>query len=279
MKNYGEIVFHHENELQQEITDDLTVYNCGYYSASNAAFRHKKHEKHAMLLYLHTGRATIRIENNKRIEITAGSVIIFRANSLVDVFYHDDNVNERYYIFFNGNNINELVNTLSLEYLTVYKTEVFDIFINTTKQLIKNFEKYGYENYLYKKIKIENIFALLHELVVSAKVKNSTYTPIAPAIKYMKENLKEPLLSSEKYAAMCNLSKNTFIKYFKLYTKTTPRKYCNALKIENAKMQLINTDKSVNAIAYDLNFQDPFYFTRVFTNIVGESPSSYRNKK
>lgn len=277
MKNFGEIVFHHESQLQQNITDDLTVYNCGFYSASNAAFNHKRHEKHAMLLYLHTGHATI-LSNNKKIEIGSGSVIVFKADSLVDILYHGDDVNERYYIFFNGNNISELINSLSLDYLTVYETGVFDIFVNTTKQLVENFKKYGYENCLYKRIKIENLFALLHEFV-SKKVKTSTYNPIAPAIKFMKENLKEALLSSEKYAAMCNLSKNTFIKYFKLYTKTTPRKYCNGLKIENAKMQLSNTDKSVNAIAYDLNFQDPFYFTRVFTNIVGESPSSYRNKK
>ena len=278
MENYGDIVYHLDSELQQDITETLTVYNCGYYSASNATYHHKRFEKHAMLFYLHTGHATIYRENDNKIEISGGSIVIFKANSLVDIFYHNDNVNERYYIFFNGTKTTQLLNSLKLEYCTAYETGTLDIFINTTKLLLDVFRRFGYENSEYKRIKLSNIFALLHEFS-SKKVKVNAYTPIAPAIKYMKQNFKEALLSSENYAELCGLSKNTFIKYFKLYTKTTPRKYCNMLKIENAKMQLSNTDKSINAIAYDLNFQDPFYFTRVFTNIVGESPSAYRNKQ
>lgn len=278
MKNYGEIVFHHENELQQDISDNLTVYNCGYYSASNATFHHKKFEKHAMLFYLHAGRATVYLKNNVKLQISAGTVIIFKPDSMVSILYHEDSTNERYYVFFNGTKIEELINSLNLKYLTPYETGNFDVFINTTKLLLEDFKNNGFENSEYKKIKIANIFAILHEFSYT-KVKSNTYNPIAPAIQYMNQNLKEELRSSEDYAAMCGLSKNTFIKYFKLYTKTTPRKYCNTLKIENAKMQLSNTDKSINSIAYDLNFQDPFYFTRVFKQIVGISPTEYRNKQ
>jgi len=278
MKNYGEIVFHHESELQQDVSENLTVYNCGFYSASNATFHHKKTERHAMLFYLHAGNATVYLENNKKLQISAGTVIIFKSNSLVSILYHEDAINERYYIFFNGKKIDEFISSLDLEYLNPYKTGDFDNFVNTTKLLIKDFKNHGYENSEYKKIKIANIFAILHELSHTTE-KSNTYKYISPAIQYMKQNLKEELLSSETYAAMCELSKNTFIKYFKLYTKTTPRKYCNALKIENAKMQLSNTDKSINSIAYDLNFQDPLYFTRVFKQIVGISPTEYRNKQ
>ena len=278
MKNYGEIVFHHESELQQNIFDNLTVYNCGFYSASNATFHHKRLEQHAMLFYLHAGNATVYLKNNVKLQISAGAVIIFKANSLVNIFYHKDQTNERYYIFFNGTKIDELINSLNLKYLTPYDIGTFDLFVSTTKLLIKDFKNNGFENSDYKKIKIANIFATLHELTYN-KVNSNAYNHISPALQYINQNLKEKLLSSNQYADICGLSKNTFIKYFKLYTKTTPKKYCNLLKIENAKMQLTNTDKNINSIAYDLNFQDPFYFTRLFKQIVGISPTAYRNKQ
>ena len=41
---------------------------------------------------------------------------------------------------------------------------------------------------------------------------------------------------------------------FKAYKNTSPTKYFNSLKIENAKMQLKNSNKSINEIAEDLNF-------------------------
>ncbi len=277
MKNYGEIVFHHENELKQDIDKDLTVYNCGFYSASNASFHHKRLEKHAMLLYLHAGNATILVDSSKKIEISSGTVIIFKSNSIVNILYHNNLVNERYYIFFNGTNTDEIISSLNLNYLTPYKTGSLDIFVNTTKQLLKDFKHFGYENCEYKKIKLANILAILYESTLT-KFKSNTYTPIATAIQYMQQHLKEELLSSSEYADMCGLSKNTFIKYFKLYTNTTPRKFCNLLKIENAKMQLSNTDKNINSIAYDLNFKDPFYFTRLFKQVVGISPTTYRTR-
>jgi AraC family transcriptional activator of pobA len=46
-----------------------------------------------------------------------------------------------------------------------------------------------------------------------------------------------------------------------------------------AKRRLIFTDLPVNEIGYTLNFSSPSYFTRFFTNEVGESPSSYRSRK
>ena len=65
---------------------------------------------------------------------------------------------------------------------------------------------------------------------------------------------------------------------FKAYKNTSPTKYFNSLKIENAKMQLKNSNKSINEIAEDLNFLDPLYFSRVFKSIVGKSPSEFRKE-
>jgi AraC-like DNA-binding protein len=42
---------------------------------------------------------------------------------------------------------------------------------------------------------------------------------------------------------------------------------------------LLDADASVKELAASVGFEDPFYFTRVFKKIVGESPSEYRKSR
>ena len=69
-----------------------------------------------------------------------------------------------------------------------------------------------------------------------------------------------------------------FRKMFKLYTGIAPQQYLIQLKIEKAKMLLRNPFKSVKEVAYDLNFDSPFYFSKLFKEKVGLSPDQYKRK-
>lgn len=46
--------------------------------------------------------------------------------------------------------------------------------------------------------------------------------------------------------------------------------------IEKAKNRLINTDKSISEIAFELGFEYPQYFSRLFKNKTGLTPKKYR---
>lgn len=48
------------------------------------------------------------------------------------------------------------------------------------------------------------------------------------------------------------------------------------ISIIHSQLLLIETNKSVATIAYELEFNDPSYFTRLFKKIVGKSPSEFR---
>ncbi len=48
------------------------------------------------------------------------------------------------------------------------------------------------------------------------------------------------------------------------------------VSIIHSQLLLLETNKSVASIAYELDFADPSYFTRLFKKIVGISPSEYR---
>jgi AraC family transcriptional activator of pobA len=45
-----------------------------------------------------------------------------------------------------------------------------------------------------------------------------------------------------------------------------------------AKRQLYYTDKSIQQIAYDLDFSDPAYFSRLFHKVSGQTPLTFRRK-
>ena len=48
------------------------------------------------------------------------------------------------------------------------------------------------------------------------------------------------------------------------------------MKMEHACSLLDSTDLSVGAIASRLGYEDPLYFSRLFSRTVGISPRSYR---
>ena len=47
--------------------------------------------------------------------------------------------------------------------------------------------------------------------------------------------------------------------------------------MEEAKFLLKETDQKIGVIAHDLGFKTPAYFTRVFSEAVGQSPKVFRN--
>lgn len=73
-----------------------------------------------------------------------------------------------------------------------------------------------------------------------------------------------------------NTSTFYFCKLFKRATGLTFTDYFARVRIEKAKTPLINPNRRVSEVAYDVGFQSLTHFNRVFKKIVGRSPSSYR---
>jgi AraC-like DNA-binding protein len=56
----------------------------------------------------------------------------------------------------------------------------------------------------------------------------------------------------------------------------TPYQYFIHIKIQKAKSLLTQKDASVKEVAYKLGFDDQFYFSRLFKNKTGFSPSELK---
>ncbi len=103
---------------------------------------------------------------------------------------------------------------------------------------------------------------------------------IRKACVYLRENLNKQI-NVEDIAANLNIGYSHFRKMFKKYTGLSPIQYHFQLRMKHAYDMLVSTDHSVKMIAYDLGFQSLFYFTKVFKQKTGMTPTEVRklNKK
>ncbi|MBD5358918.1 MAG: AraC family transcriptional regulator [Bacteroides sp.] len=75
------------------------------------------------------------------------------------------------------------------------------------------------------------------------------------------------------------LSPNYFSDLIKKETGKTAKDHIQAKIIELAKERLFSEDKTISEIAYELGFQYPQHFTRLFKSVTGITPNQYRNGK
>jgi len=64
---------------------------------------------------------------------------------------------------------------------------------------------------------------------------------------------------------------------FKTYTSMTPYQYYIQIKIYKAESILEQQDLSVKEVAHKMGFEDQYYFSRLFKNKTGVSPSEWKN--
>ena len=91
----------------------------------------------------------------------------------------------------------------------------------------------------------------------------------------MKEN-PGSRMSIREFAAAANMSQMYFGEKFREYCHQNPRSFFTRVKMEKASELLATTEMKIEHVAQAVGFDDAFYFSRAFKNIVGETPSGYR---
>lgn len=88
----------------------------------------------------------------------------------------------------------------------------------------------------------------------------------------------EGLPSVKYFADKVCLSANYFGDMIRRQTGQTASEYIQNKLIDRAKEALLSSDKTMSQIAYDLGFQYPQHFSRMFKRIAGCTPNEYRSK-
>jgi AraC family transcriptional regulator, transcriptional activator of pobA len=79
------------------------------------------------------------------------------------------------------------------------------------------------------------------------------------------------------FASQLHLSANYLSDLLNKYTGKTTQEHIHLKLIDKAKSLLWSTGNSISEIAYDLGFEHPSHFTKLFKNKTGMSPKQFRN--
>lgn len=118
--------------------------------------------------------------------------------------------------------------------------------------------------------------AFLNEYRMSGPEKFDT-SIVKSVIHFLSENI-EKRLTLKDISDFSGFSVSYLSAIFKAETGYSPLTYFNLLKIRYACDLLENTDMKLNQISFKLGITDPFYFSRLFTKIMGMSPKAYRTR-
>lgn len=100
---------------------------------------------------------------------------------------------------------------------------------------------------------------------------------ILKSIRHMKDSLAENL-TLEELARVATLSVPHYSSLFKSHTGSSPLRFFTRLRLQKACELIEDSNQTVQSIAYELGFNDPFYFGRIFKKFIGVSPSQYRRE-
>lgn len=79
-------------------------------------------------------------------------------------------------------------------------------------------------------------------------------------------------------AAIAHVSEAHFIRTFRATFGETPHRYLQRRRVERAMFLLRTTDRSVTDVCMAVGFSSLGTFSRVFRDVVGESPTAHRRR-
>lgn len=110
----------------------------------------------------------------------------------------------------------------------------------------------------------KNVVSLVEEEIKNYFDQNIQLDQGVPTTKYLADKV--------------NLSPNYLGDLLKKETGKNTKDHINDYVVEKAKNILLNTENNVSEIAYDLGFNYPHYFSRLFKQKTGVTPAKYRDE-
>ncbi|MCO6478353.1 MAG: response regulator [Phaeodactylibacter sp.] len=151
--------------------------------------------------------------------------------------------------------------------------------------------KYGADAYLTKPFDKEELLIRLEKLVESRRRLQQRYaggpnasSTAEPSIddlflqklwEHIQANLSDAEFGVPQLAAAVPMSQMQLYRKLKALTGKTPSQFIRSYRLQKGLELLQKGELNISEIAYDVGFTDPSYFSRVFLNEFGKSPSDF----
>jgi AraC-like DNA-binding protein len=148
--------------------------------------------------------------------------------------------------------------------------------INLFNELLTALESgFSTQNLNYANLCLNNLLGSFFFVETYRAVKGQKSSdPVDQAILFMQKNINKNLKISD-LSTHVNLSESHLSKVFRNKTGSSPLDYFINLKMQEAIRLVTNQSLRIKEVAYRLGYNDPYYFTRIFTKHIGSSPASF----
>lgn len=229
------------------------------------------------LLYISQGRGWYHETPERRIEIRAGTMLVLKPYTWHSYYPDRKSGWQEYWIGLSGDHVDSrFANGFFGSDRTVYAIGVRERIIGCYQEAldIACREKSGYQQVL---ASIAN--TILAYVVYYDGNRSADNDAVAEKLDRARAIMRENMLTDitpEQIADRIHMSYSWFRKTFKEYTSVSPALYITQLKLQKAKLLLLNSSMSVKEIAFYLRYEDAAYFSAIFKKYVGCSPSEYK---
>jgi AraC-like DNA-binding protein len=255
----------------------LFITHIGYFPKALYHYRERKNGcDDYILLYSLTGKGHINTDKGK-FELAPHQFIILPPHR-----FHcfEANISDPwtlYWVHFSSHQLKEFSRAFKIEQFyaptdLTYSDKIVNIWKEMYSSLDSGFSaaSIGYANFcLYRFLSFFLFPKNNHSIPKKA-------CPLDQSIEYMKANIEKRLTTTE-IATHFQYSPSHYTALFKKKTGLSPIDYFIKMKIHYACQLLCQNDLKIKEIAEKLGYDDPYYFSRLFKQVMNKSPKDYRD--
>lgn len=259
------------------MTNDLYITDIGFYPHAKHHFRKREDtiDEH-ILIYCIDGYGSIHL-NGKTHEMRPNTYFVIPAGEAHSYWASEQTPWSIYWIHFGGHRSHGFkkffAQTRDIEPTTSSR---IDDRIRLFNEILTSLELgFTRENLIYANLCLNSLLASFFYVYTYRAVRGFHKSdPVEQAIFYMQENM-DQCLKVEDMAHHVKLSESHFTKVFRNKTGSSPIEYFINLKMQEAVRLLTQKSLRIKEVANQLGYNDPYYFTRIFTKRFGSSPGTY----
>ncbi|SHG55879.1 AraC family transcriptional regulator [Pedobacter caeni] len=267
--------------ISNPLLSGIYLTDIGFYP--KAKFHYRERDQgldQYILIYCIDGKGEAKIGDTSY-SLIAGNFIVIPADQSHSYASDKNNPWTIYWAHFKGHLVKPLI-TLMAKRQKGYKG-----FVQFNESRIKLFEDiylnlergYSTDNLCYVNLSFSHFLSsFIFDEKFNYSSRKQMINPIDVAIEFMQKNL-HSTFTLEEVAKAVNLSPSHFSALFKEQTGFAPIKYFNHIKIQKACQYLQFTDLRIKEIAATLGIDDQYYFSRMFSKIMGVSPQDYKSRR
>jgi AraC family transcriptional regulator of arabinose operon len=263
--------------LNNPLISDLYITDMGFYPNAKNHYRKRKIGiSENILIYCIEGSGSIHVQDEIH-NITSDTCFIIPACMPHSYWASENTPWSIYWIHFAGRKSSYFQNHFH-KVIPISRTSNarIDDRINQFNEILSALEMgFSKENIEYANLYLNALLTSFFYLDTFRNVKGLQGSdPVDHSILYMMQNVNK-CVRIQDLSSHVKMSESHLSKLFRQRMGTSPIDYFINLKMQEAIRLLSNKSMRIKEVAFQLGYNDPYYFTRIFTRQIGSSPTTF----